>query len=201
MDVRLGLWRKMSAEELMLLNCGAGEDSWEPVHSKGDQPWVFFGRNDAKAQTPVLWPPHAKSWLIGKDWCWKGLGAGGKGDNRGWDGWMASPTRWTCLSELREMVTDREAWHAAIHGVTKSQTRPSDWTKLNWAIMNHLLYYLAVYSTLAKKMRCNHWMGRETEAGKCSAFLCFGFLTSLGNWNITCILKKLLVFQLRNHTM
>ena len=75
MDVRFGLWRKLSAEELMLLNCGVGEDSWEslgqkeiqPVHSKGDQSWVFIGRNDAKAETPVLWPPHAKSWLIGKD--------------------------------------------------------------------------------------------------------------------------------------
>ena len=56
----------------MLLNCGVGEDSWEslglqPVHSKGDQSWVFFGRNDAKAETPVLWPPHVKSWLIGKN--------------------------------------------------------------------------------------------------------------------------------------
>ena len=64
-----------STEELMLWNCGVGEDSWEslhckeiqPVHSKGDQPWVFFGRNDAKAETPVLWPPDVKSWLIGKD--------------------------------------------------------------------------------------------------------------------------------------
>ena len=67
----------------------------KPVDCKGDQSWVFFGRNDAKAETPVLWPPHAKNWLIGKDWCWEGLGAGGTGDNRGWDGWMASPTRWT----------------------------------------------------------------------------------------------------------
>ena len=75
MDVRVGLWRRLSAEELMLLNCGVGEDSWESldckeiqlVYSKGDQPWYFFGRNDAKAETPVLWPPHAKSWLIGKD--------------------------------------------------------------------------------------------------------------------------------------
>ena len=49
----------------------------------------YFGRNNAKAETPVLWPPHAKSWL-----CWEGLGAGGKGDDRGWDGWMASLTRW-----------------------------------------------------------------------------------------------------------
>ena len=65
------------------------------VHSEGDQPWDFFGRNDAKAETPVLWPPHVKSWLIGKRlWCWEGLGAGGEGDDRGWDGWMASPTRW-----------------------------------------------------------------------------------------------------------
>ena len=75
MDVRVGLWSKLSTEELMLLNCGVGEDSEnplackeiQPVHSKGDQPWVFFGRNDAKGETPVLWPPHAKSWLIGKD--------------------------------------------------------------------------------------------------------------------------------------
>ena len=82
MDVRVGLWRRLSAEELMLLNCGVGEDSWESlglqgdptIHSEGDQPWDFFGRNDAKAETPVLWPPHAKSWLIwndsdaGRDW-------------------------------------------------------------------------------------------------------------------------------------
>ena len=53
----------------------------QPVHAEGDQPWDFFGRNDAKAETPVLSPPHAKSWLIGKDWCWDGLGAGGEGDD------------------------------------------------------------------------------------------------------------------------
>ena len=67
----------------------------EPVHSKGDQSWVFFGRNDAEAETPALWPPHVKSWLIGKDWFWEGLGTGGEGDDGGWDGWMASPTQWT----------------------------------------------------------------------------------------------------------
>ena len=66
----------------------------QPVHSEGDQPWDFFGRNDAKAETPVLWPPHAKGWLIGKDWCWRDLGEGGEGDDRRWDGWMASLTRW-----------------------------------------------------------------------------------------------------------
>ena len=75
MDVRVGLWRRLSAEELMLLNCGLEKTlegpldckEIQPVHSEGDQPWDFFGRTDAKAETPVLWPPHAKSWLIGKD--------------------------------------------------------------------------------------------------------------------------------------
>ena len=68
----------------------------QPVHFKGDQSWVFFGRTDAKAETPVLWPPHAKSWLIGKDPdAERNWGAGGEGDDRGWDGWMASPIQWT----------------------------------------------------------------------------------------------------------
>ena len=62
----------------------------QPVHSEGDQPWDFFGRNDAKAETPVLWLPHWK--ILG---CLEGLGAGGEGDDRGCGGWMASLTQWT----------------------------------------------------------------------------------------------------------
>ena len=59
-------------------------------------PGIFIGRTDVEAETPILWPPDAKSWLIGKrPWCWEGLGAGGEGDDRGWDGWMASLTQWT----------------------------------------------------------------------------------------------------------
>ena len=61
----VGLWRKLSTEELMLLNCGVGEDSWESFGLQGD--WVFFGSTDAEAETLVLWPPHVKSWLTGKD--------------------------------------------------------------------------------------------------------------------------------------
>ena len=67
----------------------------QPVYSEGDQLWDFFWRNDAKAEAPVLWTPHAKSWLIGKDSdAGRDWGAGGEGDNRWWDGWMPSPTRW-----------------------------------------------------------------------------------------------------------
>ena len=65
----------------------------QPVHLKGNQSWIFIGRTDAEAETPILWPPDVKSW----PWWWERLKARGEGDNRGWDGWMESPTRWTCV--------------------------------------------------------------------------------------------------------
>ena len=105
----------------------------QPVHPEGDQPWDFLGRTDAKAETPVLWPPHKKSWLIGNviPWCWEGLGAGGKGDDRGWDGWMASPTQWMWV-----WVNSGNWWWTGRPGVrfmgSQSRTRLSDWTELNW---------------------------------------------------------------------
>ena len=59
----------------------------QPVHPEGDQSWVFIGRTDAEAETPILWPPDVKIWLIGKrPWCWERLRTGGEGDDRGWDG-------------------------------------------------------------------------------------------------------------------
>ena len=68
----------------------------QPVHPKENQSWLFIGSTDAKAETPILWPPDAKSWLIWKDPdAGKRLKAGKEGDDRGWDGWMASPTQWT----------------------------------------------------------------------------------------------------------
>ena len=66
----------------------------KPVDPKGNQPWIFTGRTDAEAEAPILRPPDTKNGLIWP-WCWERLRAGGEGDDRGWDGWMASPTPWT----------------------------------------------------------------------------------------------------------
>ena len=103
----------------------------QPVHFK-DQSWDFFGRNDAKAETPVLWLPHAKELTHWKRlWCWEGLGAGGEGDDRGWDGWMASLTRWTWV-----WVNSGSWWWTGRLGVMQfmgSQRVGHDWmTELNW---------------------------------------------------------------------
>ena len=67
----------------------------QPVHTKGNQSWMFIGRTDVEADTPILWPPDSKSWLIWKDPFWERLRTGGEGGSRRWDGWMVSLTQWT----------------------------------------------------------------------------------------------------------
>jgi len=95
----------------------------QPVHPKGNQSWVL--------KLTILWPPDVKSWLIWKDWCWERLRAGGEGDDRWWDGWMASPTWWTWV-----WVDSGSWWWIGRPGVLRSigsQRVGHDWlTELNW---------------------------------------------------------------------
>ena len=140
MDVRVGLWRKLSAEKLMLLNYGVEEDSWESLGLQGDPPSPSWRRS-------VL-GVHWKDWCWGwnsntlatsceeltrwkRPWYWEGLGAEGEGDDRGWIGWMASPSPWAWV-----WVNSRSLWWTGRPGVlwfTGSQRVGHDWvTELNW---------------------------------------------------------------------
>ena len=109
----------------------------QPVHPKGDQSQVFIGRTDAEAETPILWPPHAKSWLIvkdpdaGRDWGQEEKGTT-EDEMAGWHHRLNAYE----LGELRESVMAREAWRAVIQGVAKSRTWLSDWTELNWCSLS-----------------------------------------------------------------
>ena len=101
----------------------------QPVHPKGDQPWLFIGRTDVEAETPILWPPDAKNWLIwkdcdaGKDWRRDEKGTT-EVEMAGWHHQLSDMS----LSKLQELMMDREACRAAVHGLSKNRTWLTDWT-------------------------------------------------------------------------
>ena len=121
----------------------------QPVHPKGDQSWVFIGKTDVEAETPILWLPHAKNWLWKRPWFWEGLGSGGEGDDRGWGGWMASPTQWIWV-----WVNSWSWWWTGSPGLlwfTGSQRVGHDWATelfiikrelVNWGISDFWCYTL-----------------------------------------------------------
>ena len=99
------------------------------VIPKGNQSWILIGRTDAEApiNTLATWCEESTHWK--RSWCWERLKAGGEGGGRGWDSWIGiMDSMMVILSKHQEMMKDRGAWHAEVHGVTKSQTRLSNWT-------------------------------------------------------------------------
>ena len=149
MDVGVGVWRRLSTEELMLLNCGVGEDSWESLGLQGDLTspfWRrsalgFFGRNDAEAETPVLWPPHVKSWLIrkdsdaGRDWGQEEKGTT-EDEMAGWHHWLdGRESEWTLeVGDGQGGLVCFDSW-----GCKESDTiEQLSWTELNWSNLRQI---------------------------------------------------------------
>jgi len=142
----------------------------QPVNSKGDQSWVLIGRTDVKAETPVLWPPHAELTHWKRLWCWEGLGAGGGGNDRGWDGWMASSTQWTWV-----WVNSGSWWWTGRPGMLRfmgSQRVRQDWAaELNWTdtsfwVLHSCVWLLTTLWTIALQAslsmefsRWEYWIG------------------------------------------
>ena len=113
-----------------ILESPLGCSEIQPVHPKENQSWIFIGRTDVEAETPILWPPDVKNWLTGKDpdagkdWRWEEKGTT-EDEMIGWNHWLDGHE----FEQVWDLVMDREAWCAAVHWLTKSQTQLSYWTE------------------------------------------------------------------------
>ena len=181
----------------MLLNCGIGEDSWESLGLQGDSTSPFWRRS----ALGFLWKEWCWSWNSStlatsreelthwkRLWCWEGLGAGGEGDDRGWDGWMATLTRWTWVC-----VKSGSWWWTGRPGVLRfmgSQRVGHDWvTELNWSEPS---FSIAANSWLLFPPLFPCWINLLSSAvshtlsdTSTSLLLCFFFSSSTFNKSLT----------------
>ena len=176
MDVRVGLQRKLSTEELMLLNCDVGEDSWESLREQGDPTSPSY----KKSVLNIPWKDWCWSWNTNilatwceelthwkRPWCWERWKVGGEGNDRGWDGWMASPIQQTWV-----WVSSRSWWWTGKPGFLQSigskrlrhnwVTEPTDWHvwmwefdhKEGWAPKNWCFWTVVLEKTLEIPLGC-----------------------------------------------
>ena len=174
--MRVGLWRNLGAEELMLLKCSVGEDSWESLGLQGDPTSTFRRR----AVLGVLRKEWCWSWNSStlatsceelthwkRLWCLEGLGAGGEGDDRGWDGWMASLTRWTWV-----WVNSGRWWWTGRPESEVAQSCPAlcnpldcslPGSSVHWILQARILEWVAIsFSRGSSQPRNRSWVSRNT---------------------------------------